>query len=418
MPLCFPGPVVSLVQRRRGLNTSLFSCDAERRQAKGLQVDMKRQTQQNILFSLFITVLGMMINIFNTVADRIALSLGRAASDAGLFISIYALGSLTSLVLSSSLADQVGKRRVIIGATTVMAAGFVIVYLSNAFLPVALGLFLFGVGFGPAEGMGSAVLSDENPEAASKWVNIAHSGFGLGAILGPMLAMAIVQSAGDHHQVFLVCAIAAAVFVAMIAATARHQPIHKGAGGRSPLSMFEVLKEKRMVVLALMMFFYLGYESVAGAYVKQLFLKAGETETISALMISLFWGAMIVARLIGAALTGKEVLSLRVFAAIAVAGILIMIAASSTWLRILGVALYGFGCGPTWPMLTVLATRMFPERSGSAIGMMMISTMAGLTVFPSLIGTLPGNLTVTFLLTAALAAMVHLLTYRLKQKTA
>ena len=53
-----------------------------------------------------------------------------------------------------------------------------------------------------------------------------------------------------------------------------------------------------------------------------------------------------------------------------------------------------------------------------AIGMMMISTMAGLTVFPSLIGTLPGNLTVTFLLTAALAAMVHLLTYRLKQKTA
>jgi len=31
---------------------------------------------------------------------------------------------------------------------------------------------------------------------------------------------------------------------------------------------------------------------------------------------------------------------------------------------------------------------------------------------------LPGNLTVTFLLTAALVAAVHLLTYRLKQKTA
>jgi len=379
---------------------------------------MKRQTQQNILFSLFITVLGMMINIFNTVADRIALSLGRAASDAGLFISIYALGSLVSLVLSSSLADHVGKRRVIIGATSVMAAGFLITYVSYSFLPVALGLFLFGVGFGPAEGMGSAVLSDENPEAASKWVNIAHSGFGLGAILGPMLAMAIVQSAGDHHQAFLVCAIAAVVFLAFIAATARHEPIRKGAKSQSALSMFQVLKDPGMVVLALMMFFYLGYESVAGAYVKQLFLKSGETETISALMISLFWGSMIVARLIGATLTGKEIISLRTFAAIAVAGILIMIAASSTWLRILGVALYGFGCGPTWPMLTVLATRRFPERSGSAIGMMMISTMAGLTVFPSLIGTLPGNLTVTFLLTAALAAMVHLLTYRLKQKTA
>jgi MFS family permease len=57
-------------------------------------------------------------------------------------------------------------------------------------------------------------------------------------------------------------------------------------------------------------------------------------------------------------------------------------------------------------MLVVLATRMFPERSGSAMGMMMLSTMGGMTVFPFLIGTLPGNLTVTFLSAAALAALV------------
>ena len=44
--------------------------------------------------------------------------------------------------------------------------------------------------------------------------------------------------------------------------------------------------------------------------------------------------------------------------------------------------------------------------------MMMISTMGGSTVFPSLIGTLPGNLTATFLLTATLAALVMLLSFK------
>ncbi|NLX83519.1 MAG: MFS transporter [Clostridiales bacterium] len=373
---------------------------------------MSRKTQQNLLFSLFITVLGMMINIFSTVADRIALSLGRAASDAGLFISMYALGSLTSLVLSSSLADKVGKRRVIITAATIMTAGFAILFVSHAFMLIALGLFLFGVGFGPTEGMASAVLSDENPEEASKWVNIAHSGFGLGAIVGPMLAIAIVQLYGSHHQVFLYSAVIAAVFIALIALSAKHPKVQTGVRGHSPFTMFEVLKNRRMVVLALMMFLYLGYESVAATYTKLLFISAGETEAMGAFMISLFWGCVIVARLIGASLTGKEIISIRVFANIAATGILLMVLAPVTWLRVVGVVLYGFGCGPTWPMLVVLATQLFPKRSGSAIGMMMISTMGGMTVFPSLIGTLPGNLTVTFLLTAALAMLVMLLSFR------
>ena len=392
--------------------------ERQRAAAPGLRVHMSRQTQQNILFSMFITVLGMMINIFNTVADRMALSLGRAAADAGLFISIYALGSLLSVVLSSSLADQVGKRRVILAGTAVMAAGFLLLTLSRVLLPTALGLFLFGVGFGPAEGMASAVLSDENSGAEAKWLNIAHSGFGLGAILGPVLALAVLQGTGEHHGVFLLCAVSVAAFFVLIAGTAGPQPAIKKEHRQSPLSMFEVLRDRRMAVVALMMFLYLGYEAVGGAYIKQLFVRAGDSEATGALMISLFWGMIILGRLIGAGLTGRELASLRVFALVAALGMLIMLLAPVTWLRVLGLALYGLGCGPTWPMLAVLATGLFQERSGAAIGMMMISTMAGITVFPTLIGTLPGNLSLTFLLTMALALGVFLLSFQVKGKRA
>lgn len=372
---------------------------------------MSHQRRQNLLFTLFTTALGMMINIFHTVADRMALSLGRQAADAGMLISIYALGSLTSVVLSSSLADRVGKRRVIATATVVMTAGFAMLYLSHRFWPLALGLFLFGVGFGPAEGMSSAVLSDENPLTSAKWVNLAHAGFGLGAILGPMLAVASLSLSGSHHQIFLLCAAVALVFLALIMPGALKKPVLSpdlSAQG-SPLQMFSVLKSRRFVYLSLMMFLYLGYESVASAYSKQLFLQQGHSEALAAGMISLFWGSMIVGRLLGAAFQGRELLSIRGFGAIAFAGILLLNFAPSLPLRILAVAMYGFGCGPTWPMLVVLATRMYPGRSGAAMGMMMISTMAGLTVFPFLIGTLPNNLTVTFLSAAGLVALLVLL---------
>ncbi len=65
-------------------------------------------------------------------------------------------------------------------------------------------------------------------------------------------------------------------------------------------------------------------------------------------------------------------------------------------------------------MLVVLAARMFPERSGSAIGMMMVSCMLSFAIFPTLIGTLPGNLTVTFILCAILAALVYLVATRVR----
>jgi FHS family glucose/mannose:H+ symporter-like MFS transporter len=369
---------------------------------------MKKQTGQNLLFCGLMTVMGIVANIFHTLADRIVISLGRPGTQAGILISVYALGSLSSVLLSSSLADRVGKRRVIAAALFVMSAGLLVVPASSAFIPILIGLYLFGFGFAPSEGMSSALLGDENPEKAAAWMNISQAGFGVGAILGPLLAIAWLSAGNSWRGPFLLGSVLALFLLFMVLFTGRGRmaPAHRQPAQK--MNMFGLLKEKRFVLLMIMMFFYLGYESVAPAYIKQYFIRLGAEDSLASLMISLFWGAMIVGRLLGSLLVGKEIQSIRGYTVFAFLGILLLILGKTLPLRVIAVALIGFGCGPVWPMLITLAARLFPQRSGAAVGMMMLASMSGITLFPFLIGTLPDNPTLTFVFCTILAVLVIL----------
>lgn len=367
---------------------------------------MKTRLMQNLLFSLIMTAAGAYANVFHTVVDQMALSMGRRALDVGLYISTYAIGSLCSTVLSSALADREGKRRIVAAGLLMMGLGFLVIYRVRTEGLLLLGLFLFGFGFSPAEGMGSALISDMNQHRGSLWMNIAHAGYGLGAIAGPVLAIAFLSSQVTYHELFLGCAVSAAVFLLLVVVSGRGQERRQQGSEAASMNMFNVLKDGRFRLLALTIFLYLGYESVAPAYIKQLFLRAGESEDLSMLMISLFWGSMIIGRLIGTFLTGKEPQSIRYYSYVAIVGFVLLLLSTVTALRVLAVGLIGLGCGPVWPMLVSLAAQRFPARTGAAIGMMMLCSMAGITIFPPLIGTLPANLNITFVLCAVLATLV------------
>lgn len=369
---------------------------------------MKKQTGQNLLFCWLITVMGIVANIFHTLADRIVTSLGRPATQAGILISVYALGSLCSVLLSSSLADRIGKRRVIAAALFVMAAGLLIVPASRAFAPVLIGLFLFGFGFAPSEGMGSALLGDENPEKAAAWMNISQAGFGVGAILGPLIAIAWLNTGNSWRGPFLLGSFLGLSLLLMVILSGRGRMAPPASSARHSMNMFELMRDKRFVFLVIMMFLYIGYESVAPAYIKRYFIDSGSGESLASLMISLFWGSMIVGRLLGSLLVGREMQSIRGYTAFTFLGILLLILGKSLPLRVIAVGLFGFGCGPVWPMLITLAARLFPKRSGAAVGMMMLTSMSAFAVFPFLIGNLPANPALTFVFCCILAVLLIL----------
>ena len=368
---------------------------------------------RNLLLCLLIGWLGVYASLLATVSDRLAYRFSLAGTDAGLFISAHALGMLLSVLLSGALADSIGKRRIVLAGCGMMVAGLLISYFAVSLPAVLAGLFLTGMGFSPGEAISSALLTDENPRHATRWMNISQVFFGVGAILSPLAVIGYLSGGRQFGGLLLFCA-------GLIALTGLFILLAGGEMGakrvkRTQLNMFSVLKSPVILLCGVMVFLYLGCESVALAYLKQLFLFHNEGSELADLSISLFWLAMIVFRLIGTWMDGKEMITLRWLSLMMPLGAAVALLSPSPGLRLAGTALYGAGCGAVWPMLFVLASRAMPQRSGAVFAVMMLFTTAGNSLFPLLIGKWVGNPETTILLCAALALLLPALSLPLKK---
>ena len=366
------------------------------------------QRTQNWLYCTLVGVLGLYASTYQTLVDRLAARFGLDTRMIGVLLSVYAIGSLCSVLISGMLSDSLGKRRVVLCASLLMCLGLLCISSSSTPALLFAGLFLTGMGAGPCESISSALLTDENPGASTRWMNISQMLFGVGAVVAPLAATWYLSRPGaDASSALLLCAGAVFLCWAALAATSRgrlRRPETEGM--RRELNLFSVLKSREFRLYALLIFVYLCYESVGPTYLRQLFLERGSSEATANLAISLFWAAMVVLRLVGAFMDGKELVCVRILSPLIAVGSALALLAPSDGLRLAGAVLYGFGCGPVWPMLYVLASRVFPERSGAAYATMMLFSVVGDSFSPAVLGSGVNNVNVTFILCGALSLVV------------
>ncbi|MEG2859416.1 MAG: MFS transporter [Clostridia bacterium] len=380
---------------------------------------MRSLRAQNGLFCVLVGMLGVYASAFSAVADQMAGSFLASPAMAGLLVSVYAAGSLLSVLISGALADTVGKRKVVSFAMLIMTLGLVTVATAQSAAPLLIGLFLTGMGFGPTESMTSALLTDENPLEATKWMNLSQIAFGIGAIAAPVAAAWYLLTGGSFRGIMALCALLVAGLLALVLCSGKGQFAPPATARKAhDYNLFSVLKRPKVWVYALMVFLYLGYESVGPVYFKQYFLLRGATEQMATLAISVFWLAMLALRFAGVFLTGRELKCIRYLPLLAVVGTAVALSAQSDAMRMLGVVLYGFGCGPVWPMLFVLAAQACPGRSGATYAVMMLCSTAGNSLFPVLIGAWVGDPPVTLMICAGLAICVTATSLALQKRGA
>jgi len=269
-----------------------------------------------------------------------------------------------------------------------------------------------GFGAGVAEsGFQAYVVALPNSTALT---NRLHAFFGVGALLGPLLATWILGFA-SWRTVWFVLAAAEVPFVVAIWATyPRHEPAATAAHNSEQYHrglLSSALRERTVLLGAALLAVYVGLEISMGNWGFSYLVQArGEHRVLAGYVVSGYWLGLTLGRFLISPFATRIGASAANMAFGCLTGVTVV--AALTWAlpgaaSIPGFVLLGFFLGPIFPTAMAMVPNVTPARLvPTAIGVMNAGSVVGGSVLPWLAGTLGQGTRASTLLPFALVLAV------------
>jgi FHS family glucose/mannose:H+ symporter-like MFS transporter len=341
--------------------------------------------------SLFITIVvnmalfGASITMFGAAIPKIIRLFDWSYSAAGIVLAASSVGYFISTFVSGFVIKKIGGRWLIV--TTLLIEGISFLFFArfpsvvlNAFLN-----FLIGLGHGGTEVVSNVTLIRIERDGKSRLMNLIHSSFCVGAVIGPLGIAGLVSSTASWRAVFPVVGsfilLTAGVFFTRrfpdvrdrrpSAREARHGPPDTGGGGASRLLIG---------FYAILILLYVGIELSMSNWSAEFFvIRLGATEGAGAFMVAVLWIGLFMGRICLSLFyhgTKQEVVLLVLNIASAVF-ILLMIVSRSLPVSAILVFFLGLGLSGVYPLIMTLVGK--GTHSTVAVGV--VSTAGGVGSF-------------------------------------
>ncbi|MCL2558439.1 MAG: MFS transporter [Treponema sp.] len=223
---------------------------------------MKKSRRVMLFALLFGTMLifGFIDNIrgvsYPLIRDEFSVSFERQ----GFMISMLSLAYVVSNILAGIFLGRFGIKPAAFAGYSAVALGLVYVYFSPGFSSVVIALVLISAGFGFIEIGINALASRVFVAKAALLMNLLHSFFGIGSMLGPPVAGAIAGGAGLGWRAAYLFSLPLALLIFALAMIARFPKEGEGVEDESPApnadsgerkSFFDALKSPLVWLMAL-----------------------------------------------------------------------------------------------------------------------------------------------------------------------
>lgn len=308
--------------------------------------------------------------------------------DTGIVIGIQYSGILLAPLFIGTLSGRFGNRKILILSYALLVCGAFAVYVSNRLPVFYIAIFTIGAGFSILEATTTALLASEF-KLQSKWhIGISQAAFCAGAIIGPFIATAIFQLGFSFKEGFLFTGLA--FFVSGIAFITTKTRKESGAFEKNqPIyAAFRNLKSPVFLMLAAMLFAYVGIEEIIAFYADSYFkLVLGDVH-VGAFAVSVYWGMMIPSRLAFGFLRVKNKTILAASAIMIALSLVGAMAVSNIMVKLLFLGIAGLASGPIWPLLMFMAAERFPALPGPTLNIMMSAGGFGGAAMPFIAGLL------------------------------
>lgn len=311
-----------------------------------------------------------------------------------MLVLVTTAGYLTSSFLGGHLLRVLPIGRVLALSTAAAAAALL------GFSATPSWLLMIGCGFLAGLG-GGAVDAGLNAYGATHFsartLNWLHACFGLGTTIGPLVVTAVLDAGRSWRWSYLAIGGAQAVLAAIFFLTRRRwQEVAGGGGSAAPPApaapIAETLKRPQVWLGMLAFFFYCGLEYATAQWCYSLLtLGRGLPEQAAGLWVSLYWGSLMLGRILFGLVADRVPLpqTLRLCLAGGFLGAVLFWLEPSWPLSLAGLMMIGFYLAPVFASLISLTpARVGAAHAGNAIGFQIASAAFGGAMLTGLIGLL------------------------------
>jgi predicted MFS family arabinose efflux permease len=272
----------------------------------------------------------------------------------GLVLLAIAVGSVTSMPLAGVVVGRLGTARTVAVMALVAAAGLATAGLGYpvGVAVVLVGLFALGVGNGTWDVAMNVEGSAVEQELGRAIMPRFHAGFSVGTVAGALIG-AVMVALGVSATVHLV-GVAAFVAIAVPLAVRDFLPDvdapHEDGERRNPLTAWT---EPRTVLIGLFVFAAAFTEGTGNDWLGVAMIDGyGAAAALGALTFAIFLSAMTLGRWFGPGLIDRHgrVLTVRIFAVLALMGLALVVWGSSLPVAMAGAALWGLGTALGFPV--------------------------------------------------------------------
>ena len=345
---------------------------------------------------------------------------------AGLLFPAATLGYLIAAFSSGLLLERLGRRNLL----ALGAGGLMLGAAIYSTMPPFAALFpvLFCIGFGVAildAGLNAYIAGLPR---STGLLNYLHAFYGVGALLGPIVASTILALAWGWNTTYLVWVAAGGVVLLgfLLLFQDDGKAPARGADTAQPATegntLFITLRTRLVWLAALFLLAYVGAEVSLGTWSYSLLTEDRHVATLlSGWIVSGYWMGLTVGRVVLGRIAeraGAVRLIQACLAGVAIGVVLVWVAPN---VAVAGVGLWltGFSLGPIFPSTIAVISERVPGRiQQSAIGFAASLGSLGAAFFPWVAGTLAQRVGLWTLLPFVVAlAVVMLALWLLLQRT-
>lgn len=315
------------------------------------------------------------------------------------FITVTVYGST---ILSSLMADR-ATRKLGTGAVTAISVGltaFALLGFSVSTQFWMLILFAIPMGLG-AGGVDASLNNYMAIHYSSKYMSWLHCFWGIGAIISPYIMSYWLKSDLQWEKGYLTVGILQSVLTVVLFLSLplwkKNTDTEETETPAPRLTYSQVFKLKGIVSMLFSFSTYCAIEGIAFSWTSSYLVSGkGMSADDGAKYAALFYFGMTAGRLITGFFANKvgDKNMTRLGWSIGLAGIImILFPAKTDLIALLGLFIFGFGCGPIYPAVMHSTPTIYgADKSQSIVGLHMAFGYVGSTLMPPIFGIVAKNL--------------------------